>query len=123
MKKKEVNTYTSIKKTAHSEGDLLEQLYNNNRKDPYRSLFISVIFQAILDVTKPEKDNETVDSKLNRDQASAWFFASIGVTCENFEFICDYAGLSPKDVRSFASYVINSDNVGPVRNQISKLLA
>jgi len=110
-------------KTSKSEVKILEQLYNDSKKDPYRSLFISVIFQAILDVTKPEKDNETEDSKLNRDQASAWFFASIGVTCENFEFVCDYAGFSPKDVRSFASYVINSDNVGPVRNRISKLLA
>ena len=122
MNKKEIEIYTSIKKTSHTEGDLLEQLYNNSKKDPCRSLFISVIFQAVVDVTKPKLDNEADISKLNRDQASAWFFASIGVTCENFEFICDYAGFSSRDVRKFVSYVINSDKKNLVRNRIIKLL-
>jgi|TARA_Y100000401_G_scaffold112469_1_gene111939 hypothetical protein len=123
MKKKQVNTLVSIKKPAYNEGDLLEQLFKDSKKNPRRSLFISVIFQALADATKQENDNEADEIKLNRDQAVAWFFASIGVTCENFEFVCDYAGLSPKDVRSFASYVINSDTKDLVRNRIIKLLA
>ena len=100
----------------------LEEIYENSRKDPHKTLFLSVIFQAILDVTKPKKDNEDSEIQLLRDQANAWFFTSIGVTCEIFEVVCDYAGLSPKSVRKFAHHVINSDNISYVRKKILILL-
>ena len=44
----------------------LEEIYENSRKDPHKTLFLSVIFQAILDVTKPKKDNE--DSEINEEE-------------------------------------------------------
>jgi len=100
----------------------LEEIYENSRKDPHKTLYLSVIFQAVLDATKPEKNNEKGEIKLLRDQANAWFFTSTGVTCENFEFICEHAGLSPKSVRKFAHHVINSDNLSYVRKKILILL-
>jgi hypothetical protein len=102
--------------------DTLEEIYENSRKDPHKTLYLSVIFQAVLDATKPEKNNEKGEIKLLRDQANAWFFTSTGVTCENFEFICEHAGLSPKSVRKFAHHVINSDNLSYVRKKILILL-
>lgn len=101
---------------------LLENLYEESKKIPDRALFISVIFQALLDATKPKKQNESRNIELQRDQASAWFAASVGVTCENFETVCSYAGLSSKYVRIFASHVINSDEKEFVRNKIIKML-
>ena len=100
----------------------LEEIYENSRKDPHKTLYLSIIFQAVLDATKPEKNNEKGEIKLLRDQANAWFFTSTGVTCENFEFICEHAGLSPKSVRKFAHHVINSDNLSYVRKKILILL-
>ena len=102
--------------------DTLEELYEKSREDPHKTLFLSVIFQAVLDATKPKKDNEDSKIQLFRNQANAWFFTSVGVTCENFEFICDHAGLSPKSVRKFAHHVINSDNLSCVRKKILILL-
>ena len=60
--------------------DTLEEIYENSRKDPHKTLYLSVIFQAVLDATKPEKNNEKGEIKLLRDQANAWFFTSTGVT-------------------------------------------
>ena len=62
------------------------------------------------------------DRHYNNKHAINWFFASIGVTSENFEFICDYADLNPNKVREFASYVINSDNNKEVRHKLNLLL-
>ena len=81
---------------SENELKLLDELYEKAKEYPDKTLFLSVIFQALLDVTKPKKDKEETNIQMLRDQASAWFFASIGVTCENFEFICDYAGWTLK---------------------------
>jgi lipoprotein NlpI len=102
--------------------DTIEEVYEQSKKDPCRSLYLSVIFQALLDVTKPKQKEEDSEIRLQRDQAHAWFFTSIGVTCENFEFICDYAGLTPKTIRKFAYHIINSDNTVYIRKKITSLL-
>ena len=102
--------------------EAIEELYEKSKKDPHRSLYLSVIFQALLDVTKPKIENEKNEMQLLRDQAHAWFFTSVGVTCENFEFICTYAGLPVDHVRRFVSHVINSDSLPHIRQQIIKLL-
>ena len=100
----------------------IESLYDLSEKDGEKSLYIAVIIQALLDVTKPKRDKEATNIQMLRDQASAWFFASIGVTCENFEFICEYAGVKPKEMRKFAFHVINSDKGGKIRSRIISLL-
>jgi|TARA_R110000822_G_scaffold160124_2_gene300350 lipoprotein NlpI len=100
----------------------LDTLYDATEKDPYKSLYLAVILQAILDITKPENKRENTYIKLQRDQAHAWVFASIGVTCENFEDTCALAGVEPGVVRTFALNVINSGDINEVRRKINTLL-
>ena len=78
-------------------------------------LFLSVILQALLDATSKK-------SKVNKDRAISWFFCSVGVTCDNFEQICQHAGLSPSYTRSFAYKVIHSPDIKYVRQRIKKML-
>ena len=98
------------------------ELQEESKKDSNNILFLSVIYQALLDATKSKSITESSSITSLRREATNWFFASIGVTSENFEFICDYAGFSARDVRKFVSYVINSDKKNLVRNRIIKLL-
>ena len=100
----------------------LESLYDATEKDPYKSLYLAVILQAILDITKPEDKREGTYIKLQRDQAHAWVFTSIGVTCDNFEDTCALAGVEPRMVRTFALNVINSGDINEVRRKINSLL-
>ena len=100
----------------------LDTLYDSTEKDPYKSLYLAVILQAILDITKPEDTKESTHIKLQRDQAHAWVFASIGVTCDNFEDTCALAGIEPGMVRTFALNVINSGDINEVRRKINTLL-
>tara|TARA_R100001440_G_C2473048_1_gene112009 strand:+ start:364 stop:666 length:303 start_codon:yes stop_codon:yes gene_type:complete len=87
----------------------------NNKESPERGLFLSVILQALLDATNKK-------SKVNKDRAIAWFFCSVGVTCDNFEQICENAGLNPSYTRSFAYKVIHSPDIKYVRQRIKKML-
>lgn len=88
-----------------------------------RLLFLSVILQALLDATKPEASNETDISIIARQQAKGWFFATTGVTCSNFEYVCENANLSPTYVRGFAYKVLHSKEIDFVRKRINKLLS
>ena len=45
--------------------------------DSHRLLFMAVIFQAMLDATKPEADNESAEAILERDRAKGWIFVSL----------------------------------------------
>ena len=107
----------------HLTSDLeIQSLYDVTEKNPRKSLFFAVILQALLDITKPKESKETSDIKLQRDQAHAWVFASIGVTCDNFEDTCALAGVEPRMVRTFALNVIKSGDVKDVRRKINALL-
>ena len=99
-----------------------ESLYDATDKDPFRSLYLAVVFQAILDLIKSKDIQENSSIKLQRDQAHAWVFCSVGVTCDNFEETCELAGLPPKLVRTFALKVINSGDTNDVRRKINSLL-
>ena len=101
---------------------LSENLYDLTDKDSERSLYIAIIVQALLDLSKPERKKEDSSITLHRDQAHAWFFASAGVTCEDFETICTYAGLNPQKVRTFAYEVIQSGDMLNVRRKFQNLL-
>tara|TARA_R100000455_G_C6149979_1_gene39572 strand:+ start:110 stop:448 length:339 start_codon:yes stop_codon:yes gene_type:complete len=87
-----------------------------------RKLFLAVIFQALLDATKPKEKKESSISIINRDRAVAWFFCSTGVTCDNFEFVCEQAGLSSSYTRHFAYKVIHSKEIKFVRQKINAVL-
>jgi hypothetical protein len=81
-------------------------------QDPERRLYLAVIGRALLDIIRdPSKNAQTYrEDVIIKDRATAWFFCSIGVTCDNFEFICEGAGIDPSVVRSFAYTVIHSED-------------
>ena len=87
-----------------------------------KKLFLAVVFQALLDATKPEEKKESSISVMNRDRAIAWFFCSTGVTCDNFEFVCEQAGLNASYTRQFAYKVIHSKKIKFVRQKINAVL-
>ena len=99
-----------------------QTIYDVTRKDPHRSLYLAIILQALLDMTKPEEEEESSAIRLQRGQAHAWVFASVGVTCENFEDTCAMAGIEPRMIRTFAINVTKSGDINEVRRRISSLL-
>ena len=99
-----------------------DSLYDLTQKDPDRTLNLAIILQALLDMSKPKEPNETNETALQRDQASAWVFASVGVTCENFESTCHLAGLEPETVRDFAIKAVTSENVNEIRRKLNSFL-
>jgi len=100
----------------------VEHLLDKQLQSPERVLFLSVILQALLDATKPETNREPEEEKLARLLAKAWFFASVGVTSEDFVNICDLAGISPVDMRSFAFKVLRSKEIKYIRKRINRVL-
>ena len=100
----------------------IESLYDLTNKNSYRTLYLSIIFQALLDVSKPEKKEESSEIKIQRDQANAWFFSSIGVTCEDFETVCYYAGVEPVKIRIFAYEAIKSGDIENVRKRFNSFI-
>lgn len=102
----------------------VEHLLDQNQEaSPEKVLFLSVILQALLDATKPETQSEPEEEKLARRSAQAWFFASIGVTSQDFVDVCDLAGVSPVDMRSFAFKVLRSKEVKYIRKRINTVLS
>ena len=95
--------------------DIFVDLEVNKQDSPERSLFLSVILQALLDATSNKKGT-------HKKRAIAWFFCSAGVTCDNFEMVCHNAEMSSSFTRSFAYKVIYSSNVKYVRQRIKKML-
>jgi len=89
---------------------------------PEKTLFLAVILQALLDATKPEYEGEPLHAVIERDRAKAWFFASIGVTAEDFNEVCDNAGVNPAYMRRFAYQVLESGEVDFVRKRINAVL-
>ena len=113
-----IGQYKSLKMNLQDLDNILE-LQSETFTNSENVLFLSVIYQALLDATEPKVENERTSITSIRKQATSWFFASIGVTSQDFEFICDNAGLRPSMVREFAAYVINSDDKGKARNKLN----
>jgi|TARA_R110000787_G_C13410382_1_gene444136 hypothetical protein len=59
---------------------------------------------------------------LARRSAQAWFFASVGVTAQDFNDICDFAGIAPVSMRSFAFKVLRSKEFTYIRKRINTVL-
>ena len=89
---------------------------------PEKTLYLAVILQALLDATKPSYNGEPEHAVLERDRALAWFFASVGVTAEDFTEVCDSAGVNPEYMRQFAFRVLKSGEVDFVRKRINAIL-
>ena len=99
-----------------------ESLYDLTGKDPERSLNLAIILRALLDLSEPKQDNESVQTSLLRDQAHAWVFASVGVTCENFVYTCELAGVDPKTVRTFAIKAVTVKDNSSIRKKLNSFL-
>ena len=99
-----------------------QSLYDLTNKNSYKTLYLSVIIQAFLDLTKPKREGEESHITIYRNQADAWFFSSIGTTCEDFEQVCNQAGVSPYKVRHYAYEVIKSGDVTDVRKRFKAIL-
>ena len=97
-------------------------LYDLTNKDADKTLHLAIVLQALLDLSKPKESTESLETVLHRDQASAWVFCSIGVTCENFESTCELAGLEPEAVRSFAVKTVTSENINDIRRKLNSFL-
>ena len=94
-------------------------LYDLNEKNPYKTLYISVILQAMVDVSKPYRKGEHKDITVQREEAHAWFFTS---ACEDFEVICYYAGIAPAKIRGFAYEAVKSGDTENVRRKFSSFI-
>tara|TARA_R100000963_G_C4642123_1_gene105742 strand:- start:812 stop:1165 length:354 start_codon:yes stop_codon:yes gene_type:complete len=101
----------------------MEKLMDTDKSSPEQILFLTVILQALLDATKPEQKQESLESRLARDSAKAWFTASIGVTAEDFGIVCDLAGINSEYTKSFAYKVIKSKEIEYVRKRINTVLS
>ena len=96
-----------------------DSIINDLPRHEYHSLFMAIILRALLDVTKPKNIKETNRIKVDRRSAKAWFFATSGVTCENFETICDGAGIQPMVMRSITKQILNKKDIKNVRKRIN----
>ena len=109
-----------MNKTLDKKGfDIFVDIETKDHESPERALFLSVILQALLDATQEVKNPH---GHIYRERARAWFFCSVGVTCDNFETVCDYAGMDVGYTRSFAYKVINSSELKYVRKKIKTIL-
>ena len=115
-----IGQYKSLRMNHQDLNNILE-LQSKKFTKSENILFLSVIYQALLDATEPKKTEETTSITSIRRQATNWFFASIGVTSQNFEFVCDNAGIKPSRVREFAAYVINSDDEYEARDKLNRI--
>ena len=102
--------------------EILAEIKERENSSPERMLFLSVIFQALLDATKEKTKVESPRTSVERQHARAWFFCSVGVTCDNFEYVCENAGMDAQYTRSFAIKVINSKEIKYVRQRIRRVL-
>ena len=97
-------------------------LFESIQKNPYKGLYFAVILQAILDTIKFKAPEEDSLITLHRDQAHSWIFTSVGVTCENFEDACTFAGIDPHLVRQFTQKTIDVGDSENVRRNLTALL-
>jgi len=99
------------------------ETYMEDIGSPEKVLFLTVILQALLDASKPETVNDSERAKIDRDRAQAWFFASVGVTAEDFTIVCDMAGIDPQYARTFAYKVLRSKEIEYTRKKINSILS
>tara|TARA_R110002033_G_scaffold2736_1_gene17787 strand:+ start:16 stop:351 length:336 start_codon:yes stop_codon:yes gene_type:complete len=102
--------------------EIITEIEKQEYNPPERILFLSVIFQALLDATKEKTIVESSRTSVERAHARAWFFCSVGVTCDNFEYVCESAGMDADYTRNFALKVINSKEIKYVRQRIRRVL-
>lgn len=101
---------------------ILEENIFRERTTSEQTMFLCVLLQALLDATKPKYEGEPDSSIVERDRAVAWFFASVGVTAQDFRTVCDYANVDPAYMKEFAFKVLKSGEIEYVRKRINAVL-
>jgi hypothetical protein len=94
----------------------IDPIVQFDREVPERGLYMAIILQALLDAT--HKSNESIAKR-----ARAWFFCSVGVTCNNFEFICENANIDAGSVRSYAYEAIHSEQAPNFKYKIYQIMS
>ena len=120
MKVSQKNGLTKI--MSRSNINLILDEFRPDESSPERTLFLCVILQALLDATKRKYNGEPSEVKIERDRATAWFFATVGTTAKDFEEVCTNAGIDPEYMRDFAFKVLKSGEVEYVRKRINAVL-
>ena len=85
--------------------------------DPNVELFNGVILQALIDICSEEEYN-TKHHKGAKEEAMSWFLSTIVSVVDNFEMVCDLAGLDSGTVRNFARKITLSNNKEVLRQQM-----
>ena len=97
----------------------MENLFYSEPQSSEKQLFLAVILQALLDLSK---DSKATRVQYDKDRAKSWFFTETGVTCENFESVCQMAGVQVTKARSFAYKVMKAENKIYLRQRIRNVL-
>ncbi len=71
-----------------------------------------------MDLTKLNTSVTDTSVSVTRVNAHAWFFTTSGQTANDFEEICDNAGLDPMFVRDFAYSVVHEKGNKNVKKRI-----
>lgn len=87
--------------------------------DSYEELFNGVIMQALIDICT-EEEYTTKHHQGAKEEAMAWFFSTIVSVVDNFEMVCDLAGIDSEKVRSFAERITLSENKEVLRQHMLK---
>ena len=103
-------------KPKKNEELFIDPIIQFDQEVPEHRLYLAVILQALLDATN--KKNELLCKK-----AQAWFFCSVGVTCDNFEFVCENANVDASSVRSYAYEVVNSEQAPKFKYRIYQIIS
>ena len=76
-------------------------------ESPERLLFLSVIYQAILDATIDEVENGGVEQVKNKEEALAWFFEEKHL--DDLTEICFLVGTEHDRVRKIVRKILNKE--------------
>lgn len=82
------------------------------------TLWRAVLLQALQDGSLPEQVRGSVS--IERARALAFICTSIGVTAEDFDDVCDMAGVDPQLFREQAQSFIKSGKRFLLRNDVWK---
>ena len=111
------NILSELINEAEENIEVLKFKEGYDRGDPCASLFNGIILQALIDICR---DEDYTDS--DKEEAMSWFFSTVVSIADNFETVCDLAGVETTKVRSFACRILKSDNKRTIRQQMSYFL-
>jgi|TARA_R100000093_G_scaffold39885_3_gene20901 hypothetical protein len=79
----------------------------HQRSSPERLLFLSVIYQGILDASREELPNESDLIKRQRKEAISWFFDDKYI--DDLDEVCYLAGINPSWLVRIVKQILDGD--------------